>query len=100
MRIVEKAAQRTDKSKAIVLWSRSLELFDRPGCTEALVSAGHKVNAANIIAGNKVIGHLDIATVNSPYPFALILPQSDTERLLEGHLNRLGGRNARSRRPR
>jgi 2-polyprenyl-6-methoxyphenol hydroxylase-like FAD-dependent oxidoreductase len=32
IRIVEKAAQRTDKSKALVLWSRTLELLDRqPG---------------------------------------------------------------------
>jgi 2-polyprenyl-6-methoxyphenol hydroxylase-like FAD-dependent oxidoreductase len=29
VRIVEKAAQRTDKSKALVLWSRTLEMFDR-----------------------------------------------------------------------
>ncbi|HEY5206170.1 MAG TPA: FAD-dependent monooxygenase [Roseiarcus sp.] len=28
-RIVDKAAQRTDKSKALVLWSRTLELLDR-----------------------------------------------------------------------
>jgi 2-polyprenyl-6-methoxyphenol hydroxylase-like FAD-dependent oxidoreductase len=29
LRIVDKAAQRADKSKALVLWSRTLELFDR-----------------------------------------------------------------------
>lgn len=29
VRIVDKAAQRTDKSKALVLWSRTLELLDR-----------------------------------------------------------------------
>ncbi len=29
LRIVDKAAQRTDKSKALVLWSRTLELLDR-----------------------------------------------------------------------
>ncbi len=31
VRIVDKAAQRTDKSKALVLWSRTLELFDAAG---------------------------------------------------------------------
>jgi 2-polyprenyl-6-methoxyphenol hydroxylase-like FAD-dependent oxidoreductase len=31
VRIVDKAAQRTDKSKALVLWSRTLELLDRGG---------------------------------------------------------------------
>jgi glycine/D-amino acid oxidase-like deaminating enzyme len=51
MRIIERAAHSTDKSKAIVLWSRTLD--------------------AN---GN---------SVQSPYPYALMLPQSETERLLE-----------------
>jgi 2-polyprenyl-6-methoxyphenol hydroxylase-like FAD-dependent oxidoreductase len=90
VRIVDKAAQRTDKSKALVLWSRTLELLDRAGCTDAFVSAGHKVDGANIIAGGKPIGHIGIATVRSPYPYALMLPQSDTERLLEAHLGRFG----------
>ncbi|MDB5671479.1 MAG: pcpB, partial [Alphaproteobacteria bacterium] len=32
VRIVDKAPQRTDKSKALVLWSRTLELLERgPG---------------------------------------------------------------------
>lgn len=90
VRIVDLAARRTDKSKAIVLWSRSLELLDRTGCAQAFVSAGNKVTAANITTGTRVIGHVDMTTVDSPYPFALILPQSETERLLEEHLNRLG----------
>lgn len=88
VRIVDKAAARTDKSKALVLWSRTLELLDRAGCSGAFVAAGQKMVAANIIAGNKLIGHISIATVNSPYPYALMLPQSETERLLEEHLNR------------
>jgi 2-polyprenyl-6-methoxyphenol hydroxylase-like FAD-dependent oxidoreductase len=92
VRIVDKAARRTDKSKAIVIWSRTLELLDRAGCTEAFVAAGHKVDSANIIAGGKSVGHISIATVESPYRYALMLPQSDTERLLEEHLGRLGVR--------
>ena len=54
-RIIEKAAQRTDKSKALVLWSRTLELMDRMGCSASFVEAGLKVTAANIIAGNREI---------------------------------------------
>ena len=30
LRIVDKAAERTDKSKALVIWSRTLELMDPP----------------------------------------------------------------------
>jgi 2-polyprenyl-6-methoxyphenol hydroxylase-like FAD-dependent oxidoreductase len=89
-RIVDKSAARTDKSKALVLWSRTLELLDRAGCSAAFVAAGQKVVGANFIAGNKLIGGISIATVQSPHRYALMLPQSETERLLEQHLSRLG----------
>ena len=85
-RIVEKAAARTDKSKALVVWSRTLELLERSGQAEAFVAAGRKVNAANFIAGGKRIAHVSLTEVDSPYSYALVLPQSETERLLETHL--------------
>jgi 2-polyprenyl-6-methoxyphenol hydroxylase-like FAD-dependent oxidoreductase len=84
VRIVDKAAQRTDKSKAIVIWSRTLELLDRGDRGSApFVEAGFKVNGA-------VVGHVKMDSVASPYPYALMLPQSDTELLLEERLLRRG----------
>ena len=50
-RIIDKAPRRTDKSKALVIWSRTLELMDRMGCSAGFVNAGMKVTAANIIGG-------------------------------------------------
>ncbi|NEU13497.1 monooxygenase [Methylobacterium sp. BTF04] len=90
IRIIDRAAQRTDKSKALVLWSRTLELLDRSGCSGAFVAAGHRVEAANLIAGDRRVGHVSLAAIDSPYPYALMLPQSETERLLEAHLASLG----------
>lgn len=90
VRIVDRAAQRTDKSKAIILWSRTLELLDRSGGAEPFVNAGHKVLAANIVTGDEVIGHIKMDSVQSPFPYALMLPQSDTERLLDEELARWG----------
>ncbi len=90
VRIVDKAAQRTDKSKALVVWSRTLELLDRGGGSAPFVDAGFKVDAVNMITGDKTIGHASMASVQSPYPYALMLPQSETERLLEERLRDLG----------
>ncbi len=90
VRIVDKAAARTDKSKAIVLWSRTLELIDRMGCGAAFVGAGLKAHGANIIAGGIRLAHIDLAGLDTPHPYALMLPQSDTERLMEEYLNSLG----------
>ncbi len=90
VRIVDKAAQPTDKSKALVLWSRTLELLDRAGGSAAFLAAGMKVDAVNIVAGNRPMGHVSLAGIDSLYPFALMIPQSETERLLNQHLNDLG----------
>lgn len=90
VRIIDKAPQRTDKSKALAVWSRTLEMLDRAGCANDFIAAGNKVDAANIVAGNNLIARVSLAEAKSPYPYALMLPQSDTERLLEDHLNRLG----------
>lgn len=90
VRIVDKAAERTDKSKALVIWSRTLELLDRGGGSAPFVDAGLKVLAVNLIAGEKVIGRVSMEGVPSPYPYALMLPQSETERLLEARLHGLG----------
>src|SRR5580704_12028974 len=90
VRIVGKAAERTDKSKALVLWSRTLELIDRMGCGATFVDAGFKMRAANIIAGGSQIAHINLAALETSHPYGLMLPQSDTERLMEQHLNSLG----------
>jgi 2-polyprenyl-6-methoxyphenol hydroxylase-like FAD-dependent oxidoreductase len=90
VRIIDKAAQRTDKSKALVLWSRTLELLDRGGGAAPFIEAGFKAHAINFVAGDKTIGHFTMDSVPSAYSYALMLPQSETERLLEERLNRFG----------
>jgi len=90
VRIVDKAAARTDKSKALVLWSRTLELIDRMGCGASLVQAGIKAREADIIAGGATIARVNFDGLETSHPYALMLPQSETERLMEQHLNSLG----------
>ncbi len=90
VRIVDKSEAASTTSKAIVVWSRTLELLDRAGCAEAFVAAGHRAFGMNMFAGTKRIGHIDLRGVASPYPFVLMLAQSETERLLEAKLATFG----------
>lgn len=86
-RIVDKADHRTDKSKAMVLWSRTLELLDRgTGGAKPFVTAGFRIDAVTFMARDKVIGRVAMDAIPSPYNYALALPQSETERLLEERL--------------
>jgi 2-polyprenyl-6-methoxyphenol hydroxylase-like FAD-dependent oxidoreductase len=90
VRIVDKAHARTDKSKAVAVWARTLELFDRAGLAERLVEAGVKVHAAVISDGAERIARIGFDGIDTAYKFVLMIPQSETERILEGHLASLG----------
>ena len=90
VRLIDKALARTDKSKAVVLWSRTLELLDRAGCSPALIAAGLKVRAVNMLTGAVPIGRVGLTQVPGPHPYALMLAQSETERLLAERLAALG----------
>jgi 2-polyprenyl-6-methoxyphenol hydroxylase-like FAD-dependent oxidoreductase len=92
VRLIDKNTERTDKSKALVLWARTLELMDRmsAGCTQHFIEAGLKVQGANILSGHKEIAHVEMTHIESPYKFVLMIPQSETERLLEEHLATFG----------
>jgi len=85
-RIVDKNAARTDKSKALVLWSRSLEILDDLGGAAPFLAAGMRAHGASLYADGRRLVHAVLDDVESPYPFALMIPQSETERVLEGTL--------------
>jgi 2-polyprenyl-6-methoxyphenol hydroxylase-like FAD-dependent oxidoreductase len=90
VRIVDKSAERTDKSKALVLWSRTLELFDHAGYVEPFLAAGIQAHGAQMSNGKDVIARISLDDIESVYPYALMIPQSDTERVLEEQLAKRG----------
>ena len=90
VRIIDKASHATRTSKALVIWSRTLELMDRMGCTAPFLDAGLRAHGATLRHGSKVLGHTSLDSIASAYDFALMLPQSVTERLLTAHLENLG----------
>ena len=58
-------------------WSRTLELLARSGGASAFVDAGFKAEAVNIISGDKPIGRVEVGGIDTPFPFGLMLPQSE-----------------------
>ena len=90
VRVVDKAPHRTDKSKALVLWSRTLELLDRGMGAARFVDAGFKIGSVAFVAGDKEVGRVAMDGVPSAYAYALTIPQSETERLLEERLGEQG----------
>ncbi len=86
VRIIDKTAARTDKSKALVLWPRTLEMLDIQGCAQPFIGAGMQAIGAHILARQHTLVRVRLDAARSPFPYALMIPQSDTERLLEEQL--------------
>ena len=90
VRLVDRAAHATETSKALVLWARTLELMDRAGCTTDFLEHGLRAHGATIRSGGEILGTPRFTDLASAYNFALMLPQSETERLLGEWLLRHG----------
>jgi 2-polyprenyl-6-methoxyphenol hydroxylase-like FAD-dependent oxidoreductase len=89
-RLIEKNAVPTDKSKALVLWSRSLELFAPLRVTQAFIDSGNKAKGGSVYADGKRIVHFELTGDDSPFGFPLMIPQNETERVLSEHLQNHG----------
>jgi 2-polyprenyl-6-methoxyphenol hydroxylase-like FAD-dependent oxidoreductase len=96
VRIVDKEAHRTDKSKALVLWSRTLELLDHGGYAEPFLKAGIEGRGVQISDGTNVVARAKLDIIESRYPYALLIAQSETERVLEECLAKRGVKVERS----
>lgn len=94
VRLVDRMAAREATSRAVALWPRTLELLERTGggLSAELIALGNKVNVANILAGGDAIARVELEDITTPYPFVLMLPQNETERVLTAHLEALGVR--------
>jgi 2-polyprenyl-6-methoxyphenol hydroxylase-like FAD-dependent oxidoreductase len=89
-RIIDKAPRPTDKSKALVVWSRTMELLQNLNLADRFVQTGMKIHGASIYGDGRRLVHLQIEDDQSPYGFPLMIPQSETERLLTEDLERRG----------
>jgi 2-polyprenyl-6-methoxyphenol hydroxylase-like FAD-dependent oxidoreductase len=88
-RIIDRASVPSDKSKALVLWGRSLEMLDDLGIVGDFLKAGRHLDAASLYGGSRLLARIPFTTKGTEYPKPLMLAQSETERLLTEHLRRV-----------
>jgi len=92
IRIVDQVSKPTDQSRALAIQPRTLELFEKMDVLDEMMRRGLRVKALNVYEKGKRIGGMSLDSLDTPYPFALILPQSETEKILIGRLEALGGK--------
>jgi 2-polyprenyl-6-methoxyphenol hydroxylase-like FAD-dependent oxidoreductase len=94
-RIIDKAPVRSERSRALVIQARSLELLQKMGVADELVARGRRTIKATPFVEGRPAANLefgDIGVDDTPYPFLLFISQAETERVLEKHLERFGGK--------
>jgi 2-polyprenyl-6-methoxyphenol hydroxylase-like FAD-dependent oxidoreductase len=93
VRIIDKTAQPGTTSRALAIHARTLELYSQVGLAQEVVAQGREMRAANLwVAGRQaaraVLG--DMGAGLSPFPYVLILPQDEHEKLLIDRLSTAG----------
>jgi len=93
-RVVDRTPVRSDRSRALVVHARSLELLQKLGIADELIAVGRRTMAAKVfINGRPAVDFAfgEVAKVtDTPFPFTLLVSQVDTERVLEKRLAALG----------
>ena len=91
VRIIDRNAEPSTVSKALALWSASLEALQGMGVVDRFVAEGQRLNALCVGEGDRRLATLAVGEgIDSAFPFPLLLPQSRTEALLTARLAEFG----------
>jgi 2-polyprenyl-6-methoxyphenol hydroxylase-like FAD-dependent oxidoreductase len=84
--VFERRPGRSSLTRAFTVHARTLEQLDARGVADELVASGTPVRQARLFAGAK----LDLSRLPSRFPYILVTPQYQTERILEERAASLG----------
>jgi len=88
--IVDKQAEGANTSRAAVIHARTLEVLDELDVSRELVDRGVIVPRFTVRDGDRALLTVDFGGLPTAYPYTLMLPQNETERILADRLNHLG----------
>src|SRR5262249_44610670 len=77
-------------SKALGVNPNTLKLLEKTEVTKRFLENGRKVECFNFWCNDKLVYKNDLTQIKHPYPFMLVQPQSDTERIIEEALAERG----------
>jgi 2-polyprenyl-6-methoxyphenol hydroxylase-like FAD-dependent oxidoreductase len=91
--IVDAQAAGANVSRAIVIHARTVEDLASIGCADALTRRGLHAKSMSVRARTQLLVRANFAGLSpyTPYPFALLISQAETEDVLEQRLHALGG---------
>jgi len=93
VRIVDQTAEPGTTSRALAVQARTLELYSQLGLADTVVARGREVLGANFWVSGRKVARFPLGDVGndlSPFPYAVIYPQDEHERLLIERLAEAG----------
>jgi 2-polyprenyl-6-methoxyphenol hydroxylase-like FAD-dependent oxidoreductase len=93
VRIIDRSAEPGTTSRALAVQARTLEFYRQIGIADAVTAGGVKVAALNLWVKGERAARVPLQRIGegmSPYPYPLVFPQDDHERLLIEQLEALG----------
>jgi 2-polyprenyl-6-methoxyphenol hydroxylase-like FAD-dependent oxidoreductase len=91
VRLIDRLTTPATVSKALAVWSGSLEALAGLGVIDKFLASGVRLNSLTGGDGRHQLGRLAVGTgIDSPYPYPLLLPQSRTEEILSAKAAELG----------
>ena len=85
VRVVDKAAEPGTTSRALAVHARTLELYRQVGLADAVVDRGLRFAAANFWVKGRRVARAELGAMGtgiSAFPYVVIFPQDEHERLL------------------
>jgi FAD binding domain len=91
VRVLDELTAPVTWSKAAVVHSRTMEIFDAMGVASAILERTRVIHGVSVYAESKRVAHVDFEGVDSPHPGPFGISQHDTEQVLTARLAELGG---------
>ncbi|KAF9570938.1 hypothetical protein EC968_001189 [Mortierella alpina] len=92
-RLIERHLEISPLSKALVVHSRTMEIFGMSGIADKFLERGRKMTTFSAYSGAKLVSVLEaLNTAESHYNFGLFLEQRYTAAILTQQLEEMGGR--------
>ena len=90
IRIIERRTKPSTRSKALVVHARTIEFMDILGVSGEMVCRGYTSPGIDFSSNAKKPLRANMYGLDTRFPFILVLPQAETEAILERRLNDFG----------
>ncbi|MEU7632179.1 FAD-dependent monooxygenase [Nocardia sp. NPDC049220] len=90
IRVIDRSPAPSTTSKALAVQARTVELLQPRGVGESMLRAGKQCTATSIYGRDRKLATVEFERIPGRFKAILLLPQSETERLLSEQLHRQG----------